>query len=98
MLKKNYRYLLTFLSLCSCKDKQEALNKEYVKAMEEKFLNEKENFKVKFSETELQTIRAQGFFFFFYKFDEKCKDLKKLRTDIDIAKAILNGFLYLYDF
>ena len=98
MLKKNYRYLLTFLSLCSCKDKQEALNKEYVKAMEEKFRSEKENFKVKFSETELQTIRAQGFFNELKKFDEKCKDLKKLRTDIDIAKAILNGFLYLYDF
>ena len=98
MLKKNYRYLLTFLSLCSCKDKQEALNKEYVKAMEEKFLNEKENFKVKFSETELQTIRAQGFFNELKKFDEKCKDLKKLRIDIDLVIAILNGFLYLYDF
>ena len=98
MLKKNYRYLLTFLSLCSCKDKQEALNKEYVKAMEEKFRSEKENFKVKFSETELQTIRAQGFFNELKKFDEKCKDLKKLRTDIDLVKSILNGFLYLYDF
>ena len=98
MLKKNYRYLLTFLSLCSCKDKQEALNKEYVKAMEEKFRSEKENFKVKFSEKELQTIRAQGFFNELKKFDEKCKDQKKLRTDIDLAKAILNGFLYLYDF
>lgn len=98
MLKKNYRYLLTFLSLCSCKDKQEALNKEYVKAMEEKFRSEKENFKVKFSEKELQTVKVPGFFNELKKFDEECKDLKKLRTEIDLAKSILNGFLYLYDF
>lgn len=98
MLKKKYRYLLTFLSLCSCKDKQEALNKEYVKAMEEKFRSEKENFKVKFSEKELQTVKVPGFFNELKKFDEECKDLKKLRTEIDLAKSILNGFLYLYDF
>ena len=93
MLKKNYRYLLTFLAIYGCK---KSPDQEYNEALERNY-SEKKNFYIeRLSITELQTVAVQGLYNYLLQYNKDCQICKKLRIDPDIAQKILEGYLFFY--
>ena len=98
MLKKNYKYLLTFIPLCSCGDAPGTVNKKFLEEKDKVYLATKKHFLDLFSPRELRTVEIPGYYNYLIKFYQKCNDpeFMNLLADPEVAESILAGFVFLY--